>query len=194
MGKLVYGMQQSLDGYIAGPAGGPQAGGTMSDEAIAEMGPPGPGVFSHFTGHVRGVTGMLYGRRIYEIMRYWEEDQPHWDEADREFAHAWRPKPKWVASRTMPSVGPNATLIHGDVIEFVRKLKAEQEGEIDVAGAELASVLSAAGLIDEYRLYMRPIVLGGGKPFFAGAKVPRLSLLKHEVVGDDVVRLTYTPV
>ena len=193
MGRLIYGMGQSLDGYIAGPAGGPQPGGTMSAEAIAEMGPPSPTVFRHFTEHIRGVDGMLYGRRMYEIMRYWEKATPDWEDIELEYGEAWRPKPKWVASRSLKSVGPNATLMEGDVVEFARKLKAQRKGEIDVAGAEIASVLSAAGLIDEYRLYFRPLVLGGGKPFFAGARVPNLRLTKHEVIGDDVVRLSYLP-
>ncbi len=193
MGRLIYGMGQSLDGYIAGPAGGPQPGGTMSAEAIAEMGPPSPSVFRHFTEHIRRVTGMLYGRRLYEIMHYWDKPSPDWEEIEHEFSQAWRSKPKWVASRSLRAVGPNATLVKGDLIEFVRKLKAEQDGEIDVAGAEIASVLSAAGLIDEYRLYLRPLVLGGGKPYFEGSKVPKLRLMNHEVIGDDVVRLIYVP-
>ena len=137
---------------------------------------------------------MLYGRRLYEIMRYWETPTPDWEKNENEFGEAWRPKPKWVASRTLKVVGPNATLIEGDLIAFARRLRAEQEGEIDVAGAEIASVLSAAGLIDEYRLYLRPLVLGGGKPFFAGAKVPKLRLQDHAVIEDDVIRLSYVPV
>jgi dihydrofolate reductase len=193
VGRLVYGMGQSLDGYVAGPAGGPQPNGTMSAEAIAEMGPPSPAVFRHFTQHIRSVTGMLYGRRIYEIMQYWDNPKPDWDEFEQQYGQAWRSKPKWVASHSLKSVGPNATLIQGDLLHFVKKLKAEQTGDIDVAGAEIAGVLSAAGLIDEYRLYFRPHVLGGGKPFFASSRVPKLRLTGHELIGDDVVRLIYVP-
>jgi dihydrofolate reductase len=179
MGRLIFGMMQSLDGYIEGPSGGPGS-------------PPGPIVSRHFLEHVRALDGMLYGRRLYELMRYWDEDQPDWDETDHEFAHAYRPKPKWVASRSLTSVGPNAKLVQGDVCDFAARLKSERDGDIDVAGAELANLLSVAGLIDEYRLYFRPYVLGGGKPYFAGP-VPPLRLVKHDAIGEDTVRLTYVP-
>lgn len=178
MGRLIFGMMQSLDGYIAGPSG--------------ELTPPGPMLHRHFNDHVRSLDGMLYGRRIYDLMRYWDEDRPEFGEIEHDFAQAWRAKPKWVASRSLKSVGPNATLVEGDLIDFAARLKSEREGDIDVAGAELASVLSTAGLIDEYRLYFRPYVLGGGKPYFAGP-LPSLRLVKHEVIGEDAVRLTYVP-
>ena len=192
MGRFTFGMMQSLDGYIAGPSGGPQSGGVLSSQAAAELPPPGPSLSRHFVEYVRGLNGILYGRRMYEVMRYWDEDKPDWDEGDHDFARAWRPKPKWVASRTLTSVGPNATLVQGDLIDFAAKLKAERDGDIDVSGPELANVLSAAGLIDEYHLYYRPYVLGGGKPYFAGPVSP-LRLVKHEAIGEDAVRLTYVP-
>src|SRR5580704_2479072 len=149
MAKLVFGLQQSLDGYVD----------------HLKIGPPGPALSCHFIEHVRELSGCVYGRRIYEVMRYWDEDQPDWDAGDHDFASAWRGKPKWVASRTLKEVGPNATLIRDDASAFVRKLKEEISGEIDVAGPELAASLTASGLIDEYRLYFRPVVLGGGKPY-----------------------------
>jgi dihydrofolate reductase len=178
MAKLVFGMMQSLDGYVAGVAGGPQ------------LPPPGEMLHRHFNDHVRGLAGSLYGRRIYEVMRYWNEDQADWDDIARDFAAAWRAQPKWVASRTLKSVGANATLVGDDLGGFVRRLKAEVDGEIDVAGPELAAALTALGLIDEYRLYLRPFVLGGGKPFFAGARPP-LRLVATDRIGEDAVRLTY---
>ena len=192
MGRFIFGMMQSLDGYIAGPSGGPQPGGVFSSQAAAELPPPGPILGRHFAEQIRDLDGVLYGRRMYEVMRYWEEDKPDWDDLDHDFAQAWRAKPKWVASRTLTSAGPTATLVQGDLIDFAAKLKAEREGDIDVSGAELASVLSAAGLIDEYHLYLRPYVLGGGKPYFAGP-VPPLRLMKHQAIGEDAVRLTYVP-
>src|SRR5437868_12300111 len=170
MGRLIFGMMQSLDGYIDGPADNVQ------------LAPPGPNLSHYFNEYVRGSDGFLYGRRMYDIMRYWDEDQPGWDKIEQEFAQVWRPKPKWVASRSLTSVGPNATLVLGDLVEFAAKLKSEREGDIDVAGAELANVLSAAGLIDEYRLYFRPYVLGAGKPYFAGPQPP-LRLTGHDAVG-----------
>jgi len=180
MAKLVFGMMQSLDGYVASVPGGP------------ELPPPGPELHRHFNDHVRGLAGCLYGRRIYEMMRYWDEDQPDWDAIARDFAAAWRAQPKWIVSRTLRSVGANATLVGDDVEDFVRRLKAEVAGEIDVAGPELAGSLTELGLIDEYRLYFRPFVLGGGKPYFAGAR-PGLRLVGNEAVGEDAVRLTYVP-
>jgi dihydrofolate reductase len=192
MGRFIFGMMQSLDGYIAGPSGGPQSGGVLSSQAAAELPPPGPILPRHFAEHVRGLDGVLYGRRMYEVMRYWEEEKPDWDDIEHDFAHAWRPKPKWVASRSLTSVGPNATLVRGDLIDFAAKLKSEVDGDIEVAGAELANVLSAAGLVDEYRLYFRPYVLGTGKPYFAGPPPP-LRLMKHDAIGEDAVRLTYVP-
>jgi len=179
MGKLVFGMMQSLDGYIAGAPGGPQ------------LPPPGDRLHRHFNDYVRGLAGIIYGRRMYEVMRYWDGDQPEWDDVARDFAAAWRAKPKWVVSRTLEAVGPNATLVRDAAGAFVRALKAELDGEIDVAGAELAGGLTELGLIDEYRLYLRPFVLGGGKPYFSGPRPP-LRLVGAEVVGEDAVRLTYT--
>lgn len=178
MGKLVFGMMQSLDGYVAGAAGGPQ------------LPRPGDQLHRHFNDSVGDSAGIIYGRRMYEVMRYWDDDQPDWDAVERDFAAAWRATPKWVVSRTLESVGPNATLVRDDVGAFVRTLKGKLDGEIDVAGPELAGSLTALGLIDEYRLYFRPFILGGGKPYFAGPRPP-LRLVHAESVGEDAVRLTY---
>jgi dihydrofolate reductase len=180
MGKLVFGMMQSLDGYVDGVAG------------KLELPPPGVALGRHFTDHVRGLAGALYGRRIYEIMRYWDEDRPEWDAGDHDFAAAWRAHPKWVVSRTLTSVGANARLVGEHVDAFVRKLKQDVEGEIDVAGPALAGSLTDLGLIDEYHLYLRPFVLGSGKPYFAGARPP-LRLIASDRVGEDAVRLTCVP-
>jgi len=175
MAKLVYQLSQSLDGYV-------------DHDKMA----PGPLLFQHFVERMREVTGSLYGRKVYELMRYWEEDQPDWGSEERDFAAAWRGVPKWVASRTLKSVGPNATLIEGDLATAVRALKAEHVGEIEVAGPNLAQSLTELGLIDEYRLYVRPYVLGGGAPFFAGP-MPPLRLVGSDRVGEDAVRLSYVP-
>src|SRR5262245_7808044 len=106
MGKLVFGMMQSLDGYVAGPTGGPGSDGYVAGVAAGlELPPPGVSTHRHFNDHVRGLAGMLYGRRVYEVMRYWDEDQPDWEAAEHDVAAAWRPKPKWVVSRSLKSVG-----------------------------------------------------------------------------------------
>jgi dihydrofolate reductase len=175
MAKIVYALQQSLDGYVDHLAMGPS-----------------PAIFRHFIDHVRDLTGVVYGRRIYEIMRYWDEDLPGWGAEEREFAEVWRKLPKWVVSRTLQSVGPNATLVEADLETAIRRLKAQHTGEIDVAGPELAGSLTNLGLIDEYRLYLRPFVLGRGTPFFSGSRPP-LRLAGSDLIAEDVVRLTYVP-
>ena len=129
---------------------------------------------------------------MYEIMRYWDDDRNVEDAEDHDFAAAWRSLPKWVVSRSLKSVGPNATLVEDDPEAFVRELKANKDGEIDVAGPDLAGSLTDLGLIDEYRLYLRPFVLGRGTPYFAGARPP-LRLVAADPLGGDTVRLTYVP-
>ena len=178
MAKLVFGLNQSLDGYV--------------DHDHQEFAPPGPSLFRHFTEQARDLTGSVYGRRMYEVMRYWDEDRPEWDAEQRDFAAAWRSQPKWVVSRSLKSVGPNATLVEDDVEAVIRGLKAQLVGEIAVAGPNLAQSLTDLGLIDEYRLYLHPVVLGRGTPFFAGPRPP-LRLVASDPVGEDVMRLTYVP-
>ncbi|HKR88489.1 MAG TPA: dihydrofolate reductase family protein [Phenylobacterium sp.] len=175
MAKLVFGMNLSLDAYV-------------DHEEFA----PDPPLFRHFIEQARGQTGSVYGRGLYEVMRYWDEDHPEWDAAEREFAAAWRSQAKWVVSRSLKSVGPNATLVGDDVEAVIRRLKAELAGEIAVGGPDLARSLGDLGLIDEYRLYLRPVVLGRGKPFFAGPRPP-LRLVASDRVGEDAIRLTYVP-
>ena len=175
MARLVFGMNQSLDGYV-------------DHTAFA----PGPTLFRHFIEEAKGQAGSVYGRKMYEIMRYWDEDDPEWGEAERAFADAWRRQHKWVVSRTLTSVGPNASLVGEDLEGAMRKLKAEVEGEIEVGGPKLAHSLTELGLIDAYRIYLHPVVLGGGDPYFAGSR-PRLRLAASEPVGEDVIRLTYVP-
>jgi dihydrofolate reductase len=176
MAKLVFGMNQSLDGYVD----------------HLEFATTGPSLFRHFYEQVRDLTGSVYGRRLYEIMRYWDEDQPEWSAEEHDFAAAWRNQPKWVVSRSLKSVGPNATLIEDDFEAVIRGLKAQLVGEIEVAGPDLARSLADLGLIDEYRLYLRPFVLGRGKPFFAGPRPP-LRFVASDPIGEDTIRLTYVP-
>lgn len=175
MAKLVYALNLSLDGYV-------------DYDRFA----PDPTLFRHWIEHVRGLAGSLYGRRMYEIMRYWDEDHPEWTPELRDFATAWRAQPKWVVSRSLKEVGPNATLIADDIEAAVRELKVRHAGEIQVGGPDLAHSLIDLGLIDEYRLYFHPVVLGHGKPFFA-SRPPRLRLVSSDVIGEDAIRLTYVP-
>ena len=176
MAKLVYALSQSLDGYVD----------------HMELGPPPAAAFQHFIEVVRGLAGAIYGRRMYEIMRYWDENQPDWDAEDREFAAAWQNQPKWVVSRSLQAVGPNAILIAENAESAIRDLKADLAGEIQVAGPVLAHSMTQAGLIDEYQLYLRPVVLGSGQPYFAGPRPP-LHWVASDRIVDDLIRLTYVP-
>ncbi|MCA9847648.1 MAG: dihydrofolate reductase family protein [Dehalococcoidia bacterium] len=175
MARLVFGMNQSLDGYV-------------DHTAFA----PTPTVFRHFIEEARGQAGAIYGRQMYEIMRYWDVDQPDWGTDELAFAAAWRAQPKWVVSRTLDSVGPNAMLLSGDLEATIRELKSQRDGEIEVAGPKLAHALTELGLIDEYRIYLHPVVLGDGNPYFAGPR-PRLRLVSQDPIGEDVLRLVYVP-
>jgi dihydrofolate reductase len=173
MAKLVFGMNQSLDGYV-------------DHTGFA----PDPKLFRHFIDEARGQAGSIYGRRLYEIMSYWDEDRPEWNADERAFAAAWRAQPKWVASRSLTSVGPNATLLGPDLEAEIRGLKARVEGEIEVGGPNLARSLTDLGLVDEYRIYLHPVVLGQGTPYFAAPRPP-LRFVASEPVDENVVRLTY---
>lgn len=175
MAKLVFGMNVSLDGYV-------------DHDRFA----PDPILFRHFIDEAEGQAGSIYGRNMYEIMRYWDEEHADWEPEGAAFATAWRKQTKWVVSRTLKSVGPNASLVGDDLEGEIRKLKAERDGEIEVAGPNLARSLTDLGLIDEYRIYLHPVVLGHGTPYFAGPRPP-LRLLSHQRIGEDVVRLAYVP-
>jgi len=175
MAKIVFALNQSLDGFV--------------DHMAFQ---PDPVLFRHFIDDMSGLAGILYGRRMYEIMQYWDEEHSEWDASEREYADAWRSKPKWVVSRTLKSVGPSASLVEGDLAATIRGLKARHDGEIEVAGPDMAHSLTELGLIDEYRLYLHPVVLGQGKPFFAGPRPP-LRLVANDRIGEQVIRLTYVP-
>jgi dihydrofolate reductase len=170
MAKLVFGMNQSLDGYVDHLAFGPS-----------------PTLFRHFIAEAQGQAGSVYGRQVYDLMRYWDDDHPEWGADEHAFAAAWRKQPKWVVSRSLKSVGPNAKLVEDDLATAIRKLKSERDGEIEVAGPALAQSLT-----EEYRIYLHPVVLGHGKPYFAGPRPP-LRLMTHDRIGEDVIRLTYVP-
>lgn len=175
MAKIVFGMNQSLDGYV-------------DHMEFA----PGPKLFRHFIEQAQEQAGSIYGRKMYEIMRYWDDDRPEWNTDEHAFAVAWRNQPKWVVSRSLKSVGPNASLVKDDLEGVIHKLKTERDGEIEVAGPHLAQNLTDLGLIDEYRIYLHPVVLGHGTPYFAGPR-PRLRLVTHDRIDEDVIRLTYVP-
>lgn len=175
MARLIYGMNASLDGFVDHDRFGPDTG-----------------LFQHFIDHMGRVSASLYGRRLYELMSYWQDDQPGWTDAEHAYAEAWRATPKWVVSTTLKHVGPNATLLKGDLATAVQSLKDTLDGEIEVAGPKLAASLMPLGLIDEYQLYVHPVVLGHGTPFFR-VTPPALKLAGFEQLGEQAVRLRYVP-
>jgi dihydrofolate reductase len=183
MGKIIYSMLTSLDGYIAGPEGGPALPVPESE------------LHWYFNARMREIAIELNGRRMYEAMRVWDT----WDKipgaplVEVDFAKAWQETPKVVISTTLREVGPNARLVKGNVEGVVRSLKAEASGDISVSGAALAASLAGLGLIDEYWLYMNPVVLGGGKPFFQAGLSLKLTLLGTENLMQNVVLLRYAP-
>ncbi|MBE4740663.1 MULTISPECIES: dihydrofolate reductase family protein [Streptomyces] len=157
MRSVTYSMSVSLDGYIVGPDGDFDWPGF--DEEI----------FRFWIDEIRGVGVHLMGRRLYETMLYWETAarDPALGEAEREWVALWNPLPKVVFSRTLSAVEGRARLASGGLAEEIERLRAEPgEGEIAIGGATLAAQASDAGLIDEYRAMVYPVLVGGGIPFF----------------------------
>ena len=175
MAKLVFAMNQTLDGFV-------------DHDAMS----PSPGLFRHFIEQTAGLSGSIYGRIMYDAMRYWDTDQPDWTAPQQAYAAAWRKQHKWVVSTTLKEVGPNATLVAGDPEELAKRLKQEVRGELLAAGPNLAGQLTRSELIDEFHIYLHPVVAGSGKRYFLGAR-PVLRLIGIEPMDGGVVRLAYTP-
>lgn len=180
---MTYALTLSLDGYISSEGG--QINLPVPQEALHR----------HFNEQQERTALNLYGRRMYEIMSYWEAGQDRGESPafEQEYARAWQKTPKVVVSTTLAKVGPNARLIKTDVEQSVRRLKAETSGEIEVNGAALAASLARWNLIDEYRLYFWPVVLGAGKPFFEAGSSLQLEPLGSETLPQGVVLLRYRP-
>lgn len=153
---VTYNMSMSLDGYIVGPDGG-------FDWSV-----PDPEVFALALDEVRGVAVHLMGRKLYETMLYWEgaEERPELDDQEREFARVWQAMPRVVFSRTLTEVQGNARLATAGLAEEIEKLR-DGDGTIAIGGATLAAEVAGLGLIDEYRVRVYPVIVGGGIPFFA---------------------------
>ena len=181
MRTLIYSMAVSLDGYIAGP-----------DNAAA-WAAPDEELHRFHNEQARELGLHLLGRNLYEVMAYWEtaeERDPSLEEVLLEFARIWKQLPKVVFSKTLETVEGNARLSHGDPVEEVRELKEGSGADIAVGGAALASTLTEHGLIDEYGLFVTPVVLGGGKPFFGDTPID-LELVETRTFGSRVVYLRY---
>jgi dihydrofolate reductase len=191
MGKVVYWMSVSLDGFIEARDGSIEWG--MPDEVL----------FRSLTDDARRLGAFLNGRRTYEQMAgFWQTAGQDPSAPERvgdldpglvaEFARVWRSKPKVVFSRTLTSVGPNARLAREDVAVEVARARQEVQGDLGVSGPTLAATLMQRGLVDEYRLFVRPIVLGGGKPYFGALERPiALRLVETRTFPGGVVLLRY---
>jgi dihydrofolate reductase len=181
--KLIYSATVSLDGFIAGP-GGDLQWSVPSEELLR-----------FHNERVAQLGVHLCGRRLYEVMTYWDGPEPdaHPSAAMREFAAIWRALPKLVFSTTLERVGPNATLLRGGVADVVERLRREDGDDIEVGGAGLAGECARLGLIDEYRVFVSPIVLGGGTPHLASLEAPiSLELLETRTFDARVVYLRYS--
>ncbi len=181
MRRVIYSFGVSLDGFIAGP------GGDFSWSA------PDEELHRFHNDQAREVGVHLYGRGLYEVMRYWEtaEEDPSQSEVELEFARVWKATPKIVFSKTLEEVERGFTLAEGDLAAEVARLKAQDGGDIAVGGAGLAASLIKQGLVDEYGLIVHPVVVGAGTPFFPpGVERIDLRLLETRTFG-GVVYLRY---
>ena len=183
MRTVTYSMGASLDGYIVGPDGG--FDWTTPDEEV----------FRFWIDEIRGVGVHLLGRRLYETMLYWETaDQDRTlDDAELEWASLWNPLPKVVFSTTLSTVQGTARLASGTVAEEIERLRAEpEEGEIAIGGATLAAEAAASGLIDEYRVVVYPVLVGGGIPYFPrNERRVDLELVETRTFSSNVAYLRY---
>jgi dihydrofolate reductase len=180
--KLIYSMGVSLDGFIAGPDGG------------IDWSAPDEELHRFHNQEVREVGVHVCGRRLYETMVYWEtaEDKPGATDFELEFARIWNELPKIVFSRTLERVEGNATLVRDGLAEVLAELKAQPGKDVAVGGAGLAGTAARLGLIDEYRLFVSPVLLGAGTPYFPSLQGRiDLELAETRTFGSRVVYLRY---
>ena len=181
MRSVTYSMGVSLDGYIVGPDG------------TFDWSAPDPDVFRFWIDEIRGVGVHLMGRRLYETMLYWEtaDQAGSLDDAEREWAALWNPLPKVVFSTTLAAVQGKARLATGGRAEEIERLRAEPgEGEIAIGGATLAAEAAALDLIDEYRVMVHPVLVGGGIPYFPHReRRVNLELVESRTIGSSVAYL-----
>ncbi len=185
MGKLIYLMNVSLDGFIETPEH--SLDWTIVDEEL----------HTWFNDQTRAVEASLYGRRMYELMAaYWPtgEDDPSATDAMREYARIWNPMPKVVFSSSLEHVEHNARLVHGDVGTVLDELRHELDGDLDVSGPNLAGQFVRRGLVDEYQLVVHPVVLGEGTPFWPELDAPlRLRPVERHAFTSGVELRSYVP-
>ncbi len=183
MGKLIYSMNVSLDGYVETP------------EHSLDWANVDEELHSWFNDRAREVDASLYGRRMYELMAgYWPtaESDPSATEVEREFARIWKPMPKIVFSSTLTTVDWNSRLVRGDVGDQLAQLRTEFDGDLDVSGATLAAEFIRRGLVEEYQLIVHPVVIGAGTPFFPELQSPiSLRLTETRTFGSGAIYLGY---
>ncbi len=182
MGKLTYSMNVSLDGFVAGPGGDFEW--TVPDEEQ----------FRFHTEQAGRLSAHLLGRKLYETMVYWEtaDEDPSISDDEAEFARIWQQLPKVVFSSTLTEVKGNARPATGGVEEEVAGLKSQFDGEIAVGGPGLAGACAELDLIDEYGLFVAPVILGGGLPLFPALAAPlNLELAETRTFGNRVVYTRY---
>jgi len=182
MRKVIYSMGVSLDGFIAGPNG--EIDWSAPDEELHRF----------HNRQTRELGAHLCGRRLYEEMLYWEtaEENPSAPEHELEFARIWKDMPKIVFSKTLEKVEGNARLVRDGVAEKVAKLKEQPGKDLAVGGAGLASTFIKLGLIDEYRPFVSPVVLGGGTPYLPALEERiDLELVETQTFGSRVVYVRY---
>lgn len=182
--KVYFSMSVSADGFINGPDG--EIDWHRVDDEL----------FEHFIELDREAGWHVYGRRLYETMTYWETAEEEAVPLDpslvREYARVWRAIPKLVVSNTLDSVGGDARLLEGDLGEAIRGLKSRSSGDISVGGATLAGSLTRLGLVDEFRRYVMPVVVGAGTPYFSpGIGRLDLELVETRRFGSGVVLERY---
>jgi dihydrofolate reductase len=184
MRKLIYSMGVSLDGFIAGAHD--QIDWSAPDEQLHRF----------HNQQMRETGAHLMGRRLYETMVYWETaaEDPALSDYEREFAHIWKAMPKLVFSTTLESVVGDTRLLRDRVAEETLRLKEEPGKDVAVGGAGLASTLTKLGLIDEYRMFVSPVLLGGGTSYFPALEHPmNLELIETRTFTSRVVYLRYRP-
>jgi dihydrofolate reductase len=183
MRSVIFSMNVSLDGYIVGPDGS------------FDWGPPNEDVFRFITDRTRELSAYVMGRRLYETMMYWEtaEQNPSLDFDTLEWASIWKALPKVVFSTTLSAVEGNARVASGSLVEEIERLRAEPgDGDIGVGGATLAGEAAQLGLIDEFRLFVHPVLVGGGIPFYPQSERRLdLELIESRTFSSRVVYLRY---
>ena len=183
MGKLIYSLNVSLDGFVETP-----------DHSL-DWANVDEELHTWFNDQVREVDASLYGRRMYELMAgYWPTvgSDPEATDAELDFGRIWLETPKVVFSTTLPAVDFNSRLVRGDVGDALARLRTEFQGDLDVGGPTLASQFVKAGLVDEYQLLVHPVVLGAGTPFFPQLDAPiDLRLAETRTFESGVTLLRY---